>query len=139
MAGLNETTTMVTNINAIRNTMQNNGLTSSNTLTKFDSSGTHTETYWRGEFAAAYQWLFQNENLSINNSELSRPHLLSLKNGKIWADGFDHDTVFDIYNVAGQKINSLLIQNGMNTLSQTIPTGIYFLKSGELNFKIIVN
>lgn len=139
VAGLNETTTMVTNINAIRNTMQNNGLTSSNTLTKFDSSGTHTETYWRGEFAAAYQWLFQNENLSINNSELSRPHLLSLKNGKIWADGFDHDTVFDIYNVAGQKINSLLIQNGMNTLSQSIPTGIYFLKSGELNFKIIVN
>ncbi len=138
VAGLNEMASMVPNINAIRNTMQNNGLATSNTMTKIDSYGTHSETYWRGEFGAAYQWLFQNENLSIKNVEHSGPNLVSLKDSKIWAEGFDSKIAFVLYNVAGQKINTILIKNGMNFLSQTIPTGIYFLKSEALQFKIVV-
>lgn len=55
VAGQSESGSMVPNINTIRNTMQTNGLSTSNTLTKIDSYGTHTENYWRGEFGAAYQ------------------------------------------------------------------------------------
>jgi predicted alpha/beta superfamily hydrolase len=139
VAGQNESGSMVSNITTIRNTMQNNGLSTSNTMTKIDSYGTHTETYWRGEFGAAYQWLFLNENLSINNLENTKPNLVSLTNGEIWGNGFDLTTKFELYNVAGQKVNTLFIQNGMNNLPKSIKAGIYFLKSTEHQLKIIVN
>jgi alpha-glucosidase len=139
IAGQNESGSMVPNVTTIRNTMQNNGLASSNTMTKIDSYGTHTETYWRGEFGAAYQWLFQNENLAVINVENTKPNLLPLTKRKIWASGFDSPKQFDLYTVTGQKINTILIQNGITNLPETVSPGIYFLKSVEKQFKIIVN
>ena len=64
VAGQNEYSTIMTDINGVKNNLQLKGLTTANTLTKYDSFGTHSESYWRGEFAAAYQWLFANENLA---------------------------------------------------------------------------
>jgi predicted alpha/beta superfamily hydrolase len=139
VAGQNESGSMVPNVTTIRNTMQNNGLSTSNTMTKIDSYGTHTETYWRGEFGAAYQWLFQNENLSVINVENTKPNLLPLTKGKIWASGFHSPIQFDLYTVTGQKINTILIQNGITNLPETVSPGIYFLKSAEKQLKIIVN
>ncbi|WP_396184050.1 alpha/beta hydrolase-fold protein [Flavobacterium sp.] len=139
VAGQNESSSMVQNITTIRTTMQNNGLSSANTLTKIDAYGTHSENYWRGEFGAAYQWLFMNENLSIVTKETKKPVILQILSGKIWVEGFEENISFDFYTMTGQKIASINISNGINILPETLKKGIYILKAKEMALKIVVN
>lgn len=136
VAGQNESSTMVTNTNSIKNAMQNSGMTSDNTLTKFDSYGTHSESYWRGEFEAAYEWLFMDENLSIDSIQPKKPILIQTLSGKLWVDGFEDNTTFELFTVTGQKVTSLKLENGMNTLPDNIKSGIYILKSEMMNYKV---
>jgi len=138
VAGENESSTMVTNTNAIKNVMQNNGMSSDNTFTKFDSYGTHTESYWRGEFGAAYEWLFMDENLSIETLVPKKPTIIQTLSGKLWLDGFDDNARFELFAVTGQKVTSLKLENGMNTLPENLKSGIYILKSNISTIKLLV-
>ncbi|RAR48927.1 alpha/beta hydrolase-fold protein [Flavobacterium lacus] len=136
VAGQNESSTMVTNTNTIKNAMQNNGMTSTNTLTKFDSYGTHSESYWRGEFAAAYQWLFMNENLSVVPVKNIKPIVIQTASGELWLEGFDHKITFELFAITGQKITSLELENGFATLPENLASGIYILKSEITTVKL---
>ena len=137
VAGQNESSTMVTNTTIIKNAMQNNGMTTDNTMTKFDSYGTHTESYWRGEFAAAYQWLFMDGNLSIGNVTSKKPTIVQVEDKKIWVDGLELITAFDLYTICGQKITTLHLENGINTLPYYINNGLYILKGERMVIKLI--
>lgn len=119
--------------------MQNNGLTTSNTFTKIDANGTHTESYWRGEFGAAYQWLFMDENLSINKEENKKPQIIQTNSGQIWVEGLTNTTSFELYTITGQKITTLELKNGYNTISNELLSGIYLLKSTFIVFKLFKN
>lgn len=138
VAGQNESSTMVTNTNTIKNAMQNNGMSSDNTLTKFDSYGTHTESYWRGEFGAAYQWLFMDENLSVETISTIKPTIIQTLSGKLWLEGFEDNTTFELFAVTGQKVTSLKLENGMNASPDNLTSGIYILKSELTAIKIII-
>lgn len=138
VAGENESSTMVTNTNAIKNAMQNNGMSSDNTFTKFDSFGTHTESYWRGEFGAAYEWLFMDENLSIETLVPKKPTIIQTLSGKLWLAGFDDNARFELFAVTGQKVTFLKLENGMNTLPENLKSGIYILKSDISTIKLLV-
>ncbi|UPQ79531.1 alpha/beta hydrolase-fold protein [Flavobacterium azooxidireducens] len=139
VAGQNESSTMVTNTNTIKNAMQNNGMSSDNTLTKFDSYGTHTESYWRGEFGAAYQWLFMDENLSVETISTIKPTIIQTLSGKLWLEGFEDNTTFELFAVTGQKVTALQLENGMNSLPDNLKSGIYILKSEINTIKVILN
>lgn len=139
VAGQNESSTMVPNITTIRTAMQNNGLTTSNTFTKIDANGTHTESYWRNEFGAAYQWLFMDENLSVNKEENKKPQIIQTNNGQIWVEGLTETTPFELYTITGQKITTLELKNGYNTISNELLSGIYLLKSTFIVFKLFKN
>lgn len=138
VAGQNEAASMAPNIETIRTTMQNNGLTTSNTFTKIDSYGTHTESYWRGEFGAAYQWLFADENLAVETAKPQKPVLIQTTSGKLWIEGFRENTLFELFAVTGQKIISLPLQNGINFLPENLASGIYILKSEFTTTKVVV-
>jgi predicted alpha/beta superfamily hydrolase len=137
VAGQNESSSMVTNTNTIKNAMQNNGMTSDNTLTKFDSYGTHTETYWRGEFGAAYQWLFLDENLSVETIFPKKPTIIQTLSGKFWVEGFEENTTFELFALSGQKITTLQLENGFNSLPEDLASGIYILKSEMICKKLV--
>lgn len=139
VAGENESSTMVPNITTIRTTMQNNGLSTSNTFTKIDSYGTHSENYWRGEFGAAYQWLFMNENLSVETIAPKKPTIIQTLSGKLWLEGFEDNTTFELFAVTGQKVTALQLENGMNSLPDNLKSGIYILKSEINTIKVILN
>ncbi|MBN8566741.1 MAG: alpha/beta hydrolase [Flavobacteriales bacterium] len=139
VAGQNESSTMVPNITTIRTTMQNNGLTTNNTFTKIDANGTHSESYWRNEFGAAYQWLFMEENLSVNKEENKKPQIIQTNNGQIWVEGLTETTPFELYTITGQKITTLELKNGYNTISNELLSGIYLLKSTFIVFKLFKN
>lgn len=66
VAGTNESSTMASDIETVKNNLQAKGLTENNTFVKLDSYGQHNENYWKGEFGAAYKWLFQNTILSTD-------------------------------------------------------------------------
>jgi alpha-glucosidase len=131
VAGQNEYSTIMTDINGVKNNLQLKGLTASNTLTKYDSYGTHSESYWRGEFAAAYQWLFSNENLATTTITLVKPTIFQTYSGKIEVEGLERETTFEIYSVLGQLQSTLKVNNGNFYLPENLATGIYILKSKE--------
>ncbi|MBK8600320.1 MAG: T9SS type A sorting domain-containing protein [Flavobacterium sp.] len=129
VAGTNESATMVSNTNAVRNNLLAKGLTSANALTKFDSYGTHTESYWRGEFGALYQWLFQNENLSIATSSYQSPKIIQTLSGKMVVEGIPSPTDFGLYDLWGKQIKTITLSNGTYQFLEELSKGIYILKS----------
>ncbi len=129
VAGTTESATMVSNINTVRNNLLAKGLTPANVLTKFDSFGTHTEGYWKGEFAALYQWLFQNENLAVATSSYQSPKITQTLSGKIYVEGLFSPTTFAIFDLLGQKVQTLTISNGIYSLPDELAKGIYVLRT----------
>ena len=129
VAGSNESTTMVTNINLIKNTFIAKNVALSNIFTKMDSYGTHTESYWSGEFSAAYTWLFQQENLSANQFPKKDFNYFQNYSGNLIVNGLSEDSDFDLYTTQGKKIMRIKLYNGNNILPLQLAKGIYFLKS----------
>lgn len=136
VAGTNESTTMVTDSNEIKNAFQTKLLNSTNTLTKYDSYGTHTESYWRGEFAAAYLWLFQNESLSADSFVNNKITLFKTNANSLIVDGLDASQEIFIYSIEGKLIEKTMLHNGENALKATYSNGIYIIKSATFSKKI---
>lgn len=68
VAGSGESKTIVSEIERVKNNLQKKGLRGKNTVVKIDAYGKHNENYWKGEFGAAYQWLFQTSKLKGRKS-----------------------------------------------------------------------
>lgn len=137
VCGQNESSTMVSDMNTVKNNLVNKGVSASNTFTKVDSDGTHSESYWRREFPAAYVWLFQNETL--NNSAATTPKIevFQMNSNQIYCSGLTHDLDVEVYSIHGQKIGTLKITNGTNAVDLSISKGIYILKCAEFSTKFI--
>jgi len=131
VAGQNESSGMVPDLNTIKNSLQAKGLAASNTFTKIDQNGTHTESYWKTQFGALYEWLFANETLSANQYAAVNPKIIQTVSGKIFVEGLPNQTAFELYNVAGAKVDRMVLSNGTFELSRKLATGIYILKSVE--------
>lgn len=137
VAGTNESSTMVQNINTVRNGLIAKGLAIGNALTKFDSFGTHSENYWRGEFGALYRWLFQNETLNIESGENTETEVLPLRSGQIWCQGLDRPERYAVFDVYGKKLLFIDLKNGTNDLPADLTAGLYLLKSENRNSKSV--
>jgi alpha-glucosidase len=111
--------------------LQGKGLTTANTLTKYDSYGTHTESYWRGEFAAAYQWLFANENLATTAIVKVKPTIFQTYSGKMVVNGIEKETTIEVYSILGQLQATLKVSNGEFYLPENLSSGMYILKNKE--------
>jgi predicted alpha/beta superfamily hydrolase len=131
VAGQNESSTMVNNSNTIKNNFLAEGVAASNILTKYDSYGTHTESYWRGEFSAAYLWLFQNEILTNTNFEGQEIIVFQNNRGEIAVDGLSEESNFLVYSIIGQQVGELQLNNGTNAIPFDFQSGLYLLKSAS--------
>lgn len=137
VAGTNESSTMVSNSNDIKNTFQSKLMSSTNTMTKYDGYGTHTEGYWSGEFAAAYLWLFQNENLNSATFQNTKPSIIKTSNNEIYANGLTAPQEVLIFDISGKLIHKMTVTNGYNKLNIQFQKGVYFIKNATINSKII--
>jgi len=135
VAGTNEGATVVADAEQIKTTLESKGVFSSNVFTKYDSYGTHSESYWSGEFAAAYQWLFQNESLNLSENSLHKPTIYKLATDSFFVSGLDHEITADIFSIIGIKLGSLRLINGLNPIELFLPKGVYFLKNNDLQLK----
>jgi predicted alpha/beta superfamily hydrolase len=137
VCGQNEDTDMVPDMNAVKNNLISKGVSASNTFTKVDSDGTHSESYWRREFPAAYIWLFQNETLSNAPVNTPKTEVFQMNQNQFYCSGLEHDVAVDVYSIQGQKVGSLKVTNGTNTIDFSLSNGIYILKCTEFSARFI--
>lgn len=128
VAGATESATMASEINTAKNNLQSKGLTTDNTLVKLDTYGQHNENYWKGEFAAAYLWLFKNTRLNTNDIQAEKISVRFEKN-QLHVKGTSQNTKASIYDTSGKLIEALIINNGPNTLKNKLPEGNFILKT----------
>ena len=137
VCGQNESSDMVPDMHTVKNNLTSKGVATSNTLTKVDSDGAHTETYWRREFPAAYLWLFQNETLSNTAIDVTQIEVFQMDSNQIYCSGLAHDVDVAIFSIHGQKISEFKITNGTNHIDYPLSKGIYILKCAEFSTKFV--
>ncbi len=130
VAGMNESPTMVTDMDEVRNNLYLEGILPINLMSHFDSDGTHTESYWRSQFGALYQWLFANENLSAPAIETEKIRILQASSGKLHVTGIPVATNFQIVSMTGALVQEITLQNGVFELPE-LSQGIYVLRSTD--------
>ena len=136
VAGSNESTTMAPDIETVKNNLQTKGLTAANTLVKLDSYGQHNETYWRGEFSAAYKWLFQTTALKTTDVAKKKINIVFEKN-QLFIDGLSKNSAGNIYDLSGKLIEKLPLKNGWNSLKNHLTNGNYILQTGSESTRFI--
>lgn len=138
VCGQNESATMVEHLNIIKNKYLLKGVSTNNIFTKIDSNGTHSELYWRGEFAAAYQWLFQGENLSTTIMDPNKWIVFQNQLGEMVVDGLMEKMKFEIFSLQGNKVDEIELKNGVNHLPKKQAAGLYIFKSKNLVKKVFL-
>ena len=136
VAGSNESSTMASDIETVKNNLQAKGLTTSNTLVKLDSYGQHNENYWKGEFSAAYNWLFQNTLMQVDNFSKKKISVV-LEKSSLFVNGLEKDSAAEIFDYSGRKIENLKLVNGWNKLKTDLRKGNYILKTENQSVKLI--
>ncbi|MFY7665505.1 alpha/beta hydrolase [Flavobacterium sp.] len=134
VAGNNEYGNMVTHVTTVRNKIVESGTAQSNTLLKFDSYGTHTESYWRGEFGALYTWLFANENLGVTDLDNKQVRIQSSADGALLVSNLPSPQEAVLYDLAGRKVATFTLENGLHRKS--VAAGIYVLVCGGKSYKV---
>jgi len=137
VCGQNEASDMVPDMNAVKNNLISKGVAVSNTLTKIDIDGTHSESYWRREFPAAYLWLFQNETLSSSVSIIPKIEVFQMNSNQLYCSGLTADVDAEVYTIHGQKIGNINLKNGTNDINFSLAKGIYILKGKQFSAKFI--
>ena len=135
VAGSNESATIVSEIETVKNNLQTKGLTATNTLVKIDSYGQHNENYWKGEFSAAYKWLFKNAALSTVETSKKKIAVAFEKN-QLFIQDLNQISAGKIYDLSGKLIEKLELKNGWNSLRTPLNKGNYILQteSGSVRF-----
>ncbi|WP_052252206.1 alpha/beta hydrolase-fold protein [Kaistella solincola] len=128
VAGATESTTMAADIAAVKNGMEADGLKAKNTLVKLDSYGQHNENYWKGEFAAAYQWLFKTTTLNTKNA-VKKKLVVGFEKNQIYVEGLTQKSQAKIYDLSGRLLEKVELKNGWNEIKNTLKKGHYILQT----------
>lgn len=137
VAGSNESSTMSADIESVKNRLQAKGLSAANTKVKLDSYGQHNEAYWRGEFAAAYQWLFAGTQLSTKET-VKKKVSVAYSKGNLVIDNLPEKTEAKIFDMSGKLVKKLYAQNGENPLQRNLATGRYVIQIGNETARFLV-
>ena len=127
VAGSNESATMAADIEAVKTRLQTKGLTPANTLIKLDSYGQHNENYWKGEFSAAYKWLFQTTELKTEDLNKKKLKAVFGKN-EVYLQGLTKNSDAVIFDMSGKMIEKLKVKNGYNPVKTILQKGVYVLQ-----------
>jgi predicted alpha/beta superfamily hydrolase len=144
VCSVNEGASVVTNQNAMRDTLISNGFMGNDVKSISQNYGGHNEGFWRSEFGPAYRWLF--ESIPANFNEELTNHLTVFPNpanGLITVksvlpiDTF-HISLVDLLGRDFTPANITIVSPFILMLSVgQIPAGNYVLKLTDVNGKSI--
>jgi len=72
VAGTTESSTMISNINEVKNILLQKGINDTNIRVVTKADGEHSEWFWRREFPDLYKWLFRSENTTTSISPVNQ-------------------------------------------------------------------
>jgi hypothetical protein len=72
VAGTAESSTMISNINEVKNILIQKGINDTNLRVIPKTDGQHSEWFWRREFPDLYKWLFRSENTTTSISPVNQ-------------------------------------------------------------------
>lgn len=132
LAGEQESTSMVPNLQSMYTTLIDAGFTDSEVKIITHADGQHSEWYWRREFADAYLWLFEetinatpftftNEDISISPNPIG-------DSIHIQADKSLAGTLVSIYDLKGHLLLKKKLKSDGDIIKNQLPKGIFFLK-----------
>ena len=126
LAGANESTTMVPKINTMVSTLTNNQYAANEINTVIKSDGQHSEWFWKREFSAAYQWLFQENTSGQKKNELIETYSI-IQNENFLKIKSDQAFEYSILDSNGQIIIHNFEQIESNVNLEKLQKGIYQL------------
>ncbi len=139
IAGAQEGGNQVGDMNEMIASLKANGTSDANIIGEAHQDGKHSEWYWAREFPKAYKWLFEKKTSIVN----SLPEV----SFKIWQSGNTlnisgysnvNGEILNIYDVAGRKIVSDVIQDNQIRLIEDVVSGLYIVQIGDQNNSVKV-
>ncbi len=137
VAGATESKTMADDIERVKDNMQTKGLSAANTFVKLDSYGQHNENYWKGEFPAAYKWLFQTTVLKTAEAVNTKKLSVNFEKNQIFVKGLNGKSAANLYDMSGRIVEKLHLVNGWNPLNKSLEKGSYFLQTDSESIRFI--
>jgi predicted alpha/beta superfamily hydrolase len=137
VASQNESATIASEIFTAKNNLQSKGLTTANTFVKLDVYGQHNESYWKGEFSAAYKWLFEDVELSLNETSTETLSIYFEKN-EIFVRGTLGNSEAVIYDSTGKHVENIKLNRGQCKLKNNLAQGNYILNLPAKSIKFLV-
>lgn len=125
VAGTNESSTMVPYMLSMDSALKAKGIVSYESKVLQHTDGAHSEWYWKREFGAAYQWLFEGAGTSVENAQKSRMER---------ATKMDPNPADDFTEIRCFHLKSLLVLDAKgNKVFETNP-GVSLYKLDVSNF-----
>jgi hypothetical protein len=116
--------------------MTADGLKTENTFVKLDAYGQHNENYWKGEFAAAYQWLFKTTALKTKDA-VKKKLVVGFEKNQIYIEGLAQKSQAKIYDLSGRLLEKVELKNGWNEIKHTLKKGHYILQTENASTRFL--
>lgn len=146
LAGGNEPASVETDMQVVADAMLTAGFSADELYWHVPTDGDHSEWFWKREFPAAYQWLFQN----TVSTEAAQQHSAYQAFPNPTSDGFRisgpepaEPVHYRLTDVSGKAVRDSTARTGEAVSLQGVATGVYFLKitgkkGMENNVKMVV-
>jgi len=131
LGGTNESTTMVSNMEAMEAILVERGYTEQNLRLEAHSYGQHNENYWAGEYTPTYTWLFEGVATAVPALESKSPKAWPNPTNDTLTVELNHSNavaVFWVYDLNGRMVIEKRIQIAENQLQisvHDVPVGMY--------------
>ncbi len=108
VAGTTESSSMMSDINQVRNTLAASGVANTNLRVLGEADGAHSEWFWRREFPDAYLWLFDEAtSVEVASVQGFRAFPNPADSGLSLCSTGSPDFVYSVSSVDGRKILGL--------------------------------
>jgi predicted alpha/beta superfamily hydrolase len=138
IAGTNESSTMISDMQAVRDTLTYAGVEENDMHFISSPDGAHSEWFWAREYPDAYEWLFDGLVLSTKWPVEKKGYLFPNPANQMLCIKSDEETVHvTVYSITGTLMKSETAESDNIDISE-LPQGIYFIEikplSGEGQF-----
>lgn len=132
VAGTNESTTMISNMQKMHSKLLAIGQPASEMVFKSDGDGQHSEWYWKREFPAAYKFLFANTpNATGEPGDQTAFEIFpNPAHGLLWVKGGLPGVRYEalIFSADGRHLKKSAFTTGESISTDSIPAGNHFLR-----------